>query len=318
MKKEKTLPSGKVLNKFSLITEIARPAFEAALSKKETITKAFELTEIFPYNPEAANREKLQTGTIFQQEDSNVEDATVTVDLLLDVVAHIDEDPGVVDDGPADVAGDPAVLSHLVPVALAEPPHTGVNLQRSLEDRSRETERDLLSQPGCSHWSDSQPPPSSGPPQTVQPSFTSTSSTPPVDGPPQGPASNSIVSVPEATRASVPVSSQPQVEIYPGLAIIDWLDHDVADASRGLWVPLAGSLERVMTPQILQLQRQFQLQLQLQPQLQQGKGEDPRKILLRSCQTILWPMFLPRKRDNIIIFHKINFFSSILTCFQAT
>ena len=48
--------------------------------------------------------------------------------------------------------------------------------------------------------------------------------------------------MPEAARASVPVSSQLQVEIYPGFAIIDWLDDDVADASRGLWVPLAGSL----------------------------------------------------------------------------
>ena len=46
------------------------------------------------------------------------------------VVAHIDEDPGVVDGGPAHDAGDPAALSHLVPVALAESPHAGVNLQR--------------------------------------------------------------------------------------------------------------------------------------------------------------------------------------------
>ena len=42
------------------------------------------------------------------------------------VVAHIDEDPGV----PGHDAGHLAALSHQVPVALAESPQTGVNLQR--------------------------------------------------------------------------------------------------------------------------------------------------------------------------------------------
>ena len=63
---------GKVLNKISMITDVARPAFETALSKTETVIKAFEKTGIFPFNPAAANREKLKAGTILTRQPRGV------------------------------------------------------------------------------------------------------------------------------------------------------------------------------------------------------------------------------------------------------
>ena len=63
------------------------PAFEATLSRKETIRKGFEMTGIFPFNPEAANRKKLIPGTIFQQQlPADIAPETVTTDLFLDVI----------------------------------------------------------------------------------------------------------------------------------------------------------------------------------------------------------------------------------------
>ena len=138
-----------------MITDVARPAFETALSKTETVIKAFEKTGIFPFNPAAANREKLKAGTIFQQEDSNVVDDPVTVDLLVDVVPAPAEETstGLCDE-----------ISVIESVQLRQyEADLDEAAQRSLEDRSRETEENILSQPGCSHWPDSQPLPGPGP-----------------------------------------------------------------------------------------------------------------------------------------------------------
>lgn len=92
---------------------------------------------------------------------------------------------------------------------------------RSLEDRSRETNRDLLSQPGCSHWpaslppqySQGGPPPPSGPPQTGQsgaPLPGSNSSTPPDQEltPPSSTPISGSPTVPAYSNAPVPAARQ--------------------------------------------------------------------------------------------------------------
>ena len=143
---------GKTLNKFSHITEIARPAFEAALSKKETIIKAFEKTGIFPFNPAAANREKLKPGTIFQQGDSHVDNPVIsTVDLLVDVVPA--------EEAPTDE------ISIIESVQLSQyEADIDEAEERSIVEQSRETDENSLSQPGCSHWPSTQYSAQAGPP----------------------------------------------------------------------------------------------------------------------------------------------------------
>ena len=74
---------GKVLNKSTVITEVARPAFESALSRKETTIKAFEMTGIYPFNPEAPDKTKLKAGEIFQQQKS--EETVVLAETVVSV-----------------------------------------------------------------------------------------------------------------------------------------------------------------------------------------------------------------------------------------
>ena len=62
---------GKSLNKRTLISDVVRPAFEDVFSRKETITEAFKMTGLYPFNPQAPDYSKLQPGEQYQQaEDS--------------------------------------------------------------------------------------------------------------------------------------------------------------------------------------------------------------------------------------------------------
>ena len=90
---------GKNLTKFSMISDVARPAFEAALSRPETIRKGFQVTGIFPFNPSAANRDKLKAGSIIQSSSTSTSTQSKTVvadpiplddsdDLRQDLVYH--------------------------------------------------------------------------------------------------------------------------------------------------------------------------------------------------------------------------------------
>ena len=64
-------PGGK-LTKTTVISEVARPAFESALSRRETTIKAFEMSGIFPFNPEAPDKNKLKPGEIFKRPEETV------------------------------------------------------------------------------------------------------------------------------------------------------------------------------------------------------------------------------------------------------
>ena len=46
--------TGKIMNKMSMIRDVARPAFKAALSRTETIKKGIQMTGIYPFDPSAA------------------------------------------------------------------------------------------------------------------------------------------------------------------------------------------------------------------------------------------------------------------------
>ena len=70
---------GRSLNKRTLISEVARPALEEALARTETITNAFKMTGLYPFNPKAVNRSKLLPGNQYQQ-------PTVDVSVDVDVI----------------------------------------------------------------------------------------------------------------------------------------------------------------------------------------------------------------------------------------
>ena len=206
---------GKVLNKVSLITEVARPAFEAVLSKRETVIKAFEKTGIFPFNPAAANREKLKTGTLFQQGDSSDVDDPVTVDLLVDVV------PATAEGAPTDNCDEISVIES---VQLSQyEADLDEAVQRSIDDQGREREENILSQPqpppgpGPKYSAQDEPPPPSCPLLTVEPVAptpdSNYNSSTPSSGPPTSQASSGIAALPEVARASAPVSSQVQADL---------------------------------------------------------------------------------------------------------
>ena len=72
---------GKTLNKRSLISEVARPALEEALARKETITNAFKMTGLYPFNPLAVDRSKLRPGDKFQRDQDNSLPLEVVVDV---------------------------------------------------------------------------------------------------------------------------------------------------------------------------------------------------------------------------------------------
>ena len=169
-------PGGK-LTKTTMISEVARPAFESALSRRETTIKAFEMSGIFPFNPEAPDKNKLKPGEIFKRPEETVVlgETVVGVALASDlpdeaILLASEENSGANIDV-VDLSTDPASDQFEADTEEA--------VLRSLEDRSRET--DPISQPGCSHWSISQPqpgpipqlsaqgrsPPQTGPPQTV-------------------------------------------------------------------------------------------------------------------------------------------------------
>ena len=72
---------GKTLNKRSLISKVARPALEEALARTETITNAFKMTGLYPFNPLAVNRSKILPGNKFQRDQND--------SLLLDTVVEV-------------------------------------------------------------------------------------------------------------------------------------------------------------------------------------------------------------------------------------
>ena len=73
---------GKNLNKRSLISDVARPALEEALARKETITEAFKMTGLHPFDPLAVELSKLRPGDQYQQKKENPDD---NQPLLFDV-----------------------------------------------------------------------------------------------------------------------------------------------------------------------------------------------------------------------------------------
>ena len=71
---------GKNLNKRSLISDVARPALEEALARKETIT--IKMTGLHPFDPLAVDLSKLRPGDQYQQKKDNPDD---NQPLLFDV-----------------------------------------------------------------------------------------------------------------------------------------------------------------------------------------------------------------------------------------
>ena len=84
--------TGKVMNKTSMIRDVARPAFEAALSRTETIKKGFQMTGIYPFDPSAANRDKLKAGNIFQSSSTSTQSTTEGAEVLAEMITSPVED----------------------------------------------------------------------------------------------------------------------------------------------------------------------------------------------------------------------------------
>ena len=128
---------GKTLTKFSMIREVARPAFEAALSRTETIRKGFQVTGIYPFNPSAGNRDKLKAGNIFQSSSTSTstQSKTVVADPVFlddsdglqqtlqlgsdDVVQHV---PHGLAPGGQSTTGTPELLAEIVTSSAQEIP----------------------------------------------------------------------------------------------------------------------------------------------------------------------------------------------------
>ena len=65
-----------------MISDVVRPAFEDVFSRKESFTEAFNVTGLYPFNPQAPDRSKLQPGDQYQpSEDSpgDIRDVEVNV-----------------------------------------------------------------------------------------------------------------------------------------------------------------------------------------------------------------------------------------------
>ena len=145
-------PGGK-LTKTTVISEVARPAFESALSRRETTIKAFEMSGIFPFNPEAPDKNKLKPGEIFKNPEETVVLGETVVgvapasDLPEEAILLASEENNGANIDVVDLSSDPASDQFEADMEEA--------VLRSLEDQSRET--DPVSQPGCSHWSIAQP-----------------------------------------------------------------------------------------------------------------------------------------------------------------
>ena len=145
-------PGGK-LTKTTVISEVARPAFESALSRRETTIKAFEMSGIFPFNPEAPDKNKLKPGEIFKPPEETVVLGETVVgvapasDLPDEAILLASEEISGANIDVVDLSSDPASDQFEADMEEA--------VLRSLKDRSQET--DPISQPGCSHWSISQP-----------------------------------------------------------------------------------------------------------------------------------------------------------------
>ena len=128
---------GKPLNKRTLISEVVRPAFEEVLKRKETVTNAFRMTGLYPFNPLAANRSKLKPGESYQtldvtEPDDNVYDVVVnvaTADIPEDVIV-MDAVPLSPEPGPSSAPDHPirynalpeTALDYLDQTALWSPP----------------------------------------------------------------------------------------------------------------------------------------------------------------------------------------------------
>ena len=69
-----------------MISDVVRPAFEDVFSRKESFTEAFNVTGLYPFNPQAPDRSKLHPGDQYQpSEDSpgDIRDVKVDVTALL-------------------------------------------------------------------------------------------------------------------------------------------------------------------------------------------------------------------------------------------
>ena len=65
-----------------MISDVVRPAFEDVFSRKESFTEAFNVTGLYPFNPQAPDRSKLHPGDQYQpSEDSpgDIRDVEVNV-----------------------------------------------------------------------------------------------------------------------------------------------------------------------------------------------------------------------------------------------
>ena len=64
-----------------MISDVVRPAFEDVFSRKESFTEAFNVTGLYPFNPQAPDRSKLQPGDQYQPSEdspSDIQDVEVS------------------------------------------------------------------------------------------------------------------------------------------------------------------------------------------------------------------------------------------------
>ena len=110
---------GKTLNKRTLISEVARPAFEEVLSRTEIITNAFKMTGLYPFNPLAVNRSKLLPGNKYQKHP----DDTLPLEVVVDVAEE-------------DVIPEEAVVLQTVPLSPELGPSMAPDLVETTESFS--------------------------------------------------------------------------------------------------------------------------------------------------------------------------------------
>ena len=81
---------GEVLNKYSLMPNVAYQAFEEVFSNRELIKTGFRIAGLFPWNRAAVHWEKLAPGSLYAEETTQ-EEAVVVTDEMAAVIELSDE-----------------------------------------------------------------------------------------------------------------------------------------------------------------------------------------------------------------------------------
>ncbi len=96
---------GEVLNKYSLMPNVAYQAFEEVFSNRELIKTGFRIAGLFPWNRAAVHWEKLAPGSLYAEETTQEEAVVVTDEMaaVIELSDVVTEDTELSDEVAADI-----------------------------------------------------------------------------------------------------------------------------------------------------------------------------------------------------------------------